>query len=149
VPVARPADERFFEKVLLGEAPTTRPELGSCWLWTASTVYGYGQFKPVSRQRPHRAHRWAYEYLIGPVPVGLELDHLCRVRRCVRPSHLEPVTTRENLLRGETITARNAAVTSCPAGHPYDEKNTYRWPRTGVRHCRACDAARHRDRRAA
>jgi hypothetical protein len=119
--------ERFWAKVDKTE---------SCWVWTASKdTKGYG--KLTLRQRTYRAHRVAYEYLVGPISDGLQLDHLCRNRRCVRPDHLEPVTSRENLLRGDTVNARLAAKTHCDSGHPFDEVNTYRAP-DGTRHCRKC-----------
>ena len=79
--------------------------------------------------------------LRGPIPDGLQLDHLCRNRKCVRPDHLDAVTGRENVLRGATVAAYHASLTHCPAGHPFDEKNTYvysKQPRT--RRCRACNA---------
>ncbi|MEV4271931.1 HNH endonuclease signature motif containing protein [Micromonospora aurantiaca (nom. illeg.)] len=85
------------------------------------------------------AHRIAYEMKRGPVPDGLELDHLCRNRRCVRPAHLEPVTRRTNLLRGETIPARLAERTHCRHGHEFTPENTYQW--RGSRFCRTCRAA--------
>jgi hypothetical protein len=81
----------------------------------------------------------------------LTIDHLCRVRHCVNPDHLEAVTCRENLLRGETLQAANVAKTECPQGHPYDEENTYVYP-NGRRDCRTCNAAacaRYRARKAA
>jgi hypothetical protein len=84
-------------------------------------------------------HRVAYEAYIGPIPDGKQLDHLCRQRACCNPAHLEPVTCRENLLRGDTVTAAEAAATHCKRGHPFDEDNTYvRADRPGVRGCRAC-----------
>ncbi len=80
----------FFAKVEFTDA---------CWLWTASTDwYGYGWFWVGA---PRRAHRVCYEWLVGPIPAGLELDHLCRVPACVRPEHLEPVTHAENVRRGD------------------------------------------------
>lgn len=71
---------------------------GDCWLWTGPTVNGYGDFR--AERRHHKAHRWLYEQQVGPIPDRLDLDHLCRVRHCVRPDHLEPVTRAENLRRG-------------------------------------------------
>jgi hypothetical protein len=109
---------------------------GECWLWTASQRgNGYGQFtvngKGVS------AHRFAYELMIGPIPEGLDLDHLCRARACVNPAHLEPVTNAENILRGTCPPAINARKTHCPRGHEYTPENTYVNP-AGGRECRAC-----------
>ncbi len=127
---------RFWSKVdKAGPIPTWAPFLGPCWLWLPpDDGNGYGQFH--RKGSVIRAHRFAYEDMVGPIPDGLELDHLCRVRRCVNPSHLEPVTTEENLLRGMGPAAINARKTHCPQGHPYDEANTYRYK--NKRGCRAC-----------
>ena len=127
----QPAAPRFWAKV-----QKTR----TCWLWTGATISsGYGQFRFKGRQIV--AHRWAYEDAFGPIPKGLDLDHLCRNRNCVRPSHLEPVTRRENVLRGEGLAAQNAVKTHCPQGHPYTGDNLYVQP-GGGRRCRTC----HRER---
>ncbi len=124
--------DRFWSKVA-AEAK------GGCWIWTAGTSRGYGQFFESGRMRP--AHRISYEALVGPIPPDRDLDHLCRTRVCCNPMHLEIVTRRVNLLRGETVTARNAAATHCPKGHPYDNANTgSNGP--GRRRCRACDRIR-------
>src|SRR5439155_25592866 len=112
----------------------------ACWMWTGSTDrHGYGQAR--QRERTFRTHRAVYELLKGPIPAGLTLDHLCRVRRCVNPAHLEPVTNRENILRGV-----GPNRTHCPRGHPYDERNTFRYTYRGStrRNCRACTRARTR-----
>ena len=100
------------------------------------------------------AHRAVYEAIIGAIPDGLQLDHLCRVRACVNPAHLEPVTCRENIRRGLTG-IHQRSKTHCPAGHPYDEANTLRRPDRGgiiVRRCREChrlqENARYHARRA-
>lgn len=119
---------RFWSKVDL-DGP------GGCWLWTAGdNGEGYGRFWTGTGSM--QAHRFAYELLVGPIPEGLQIDHLCRVRRCVNPAHLEPVTQRENILRGTSPQAKNATKTHCPKGHPYNEENT-RWHR-GSRYCRVC-----------
>jgi hypothetical protein len=104
-----------------------------CWEWTASRISGYGQF---ARTLPRLAHRRAYERLVGPVPEGLELDHLCRNRACVNTDHLEPVTGSENAMRGlRPIQLRSKRY--CPHGHPYSGSNLY--IRTdGARECRIC-----------
>lgn len=85
------------------------------------------------------AHRYAYEQIIGPIAEKMQIDHLCRVRHCVNPEHMEQVTGKENTLRGNTITARNKAVTHCPAGHEYDAANTH--ISRGKRNCRLCGNA--------
>lgn len=92
-----------------------------CWLWTgAKSRDGYGRIMlpdaGVRRSRP--AHRVGYETFVGPIPDGLQIDHLCRVRHCVNPAHLEPVTPRENTLRGDGPAARRARQDVCQAGHP-------------------------------
>jgi hypothetical protein len=113
----------------------------SCWLWTGTKgSAGYGQMYLSWARRPVLAHRLAYLLFVGPVDDGLQLDHLCRVRHCVNPDHLEPVTQQENIRRGDGG-IRNRVKTHCPKGHPYDEVNT-RWCRRGngkaFRMCRAC-----------
>lgn len=128
---------------------THHPDFGWCWLWLGDSVKGgYGRVRHGGRNV--LAHRWAYELLVGQIPDGMTLDHLCRNPACVRPSHLEAVTMLENSLRAPTsVTATNTAKTRCPKGHPYDESNTYRMP-SGGRDCRACineRSARYRARR--
>lgn len=109
----------------------------SCWLWTGGVASGYGS--ATFDGRGHRAHRLAYELLVGRIPDGLQLDHLCRVQLCVNPRHLEPVTSRENTRRGRLAEAAKecaAARMTCGAGHPYSELNTYF--ADGKRQCRTC-----------
>lgn len=114
-----------------------------CWLWTGErNNAGYGVVDARNRVdgtgRPLRAHRVVYEMLIGPIPAGLVIDHLCRVPLCVNPAHLEPVTDRINALRGIGIAAVNAAKTHCIHGHEFTPENT-RFRSNGSRNCRACD----------
>lgn len=135
--------ERFIAKVAV--------QPNGCWTWTGS-LDGKGLYSSFwDGERTRVAHIYAYEFFVGPVPEGLQLDHFrCDDTACVNPFHLRPVTCRENLLRGDTITARNLSRTHCPHGHPYDEKNTYIYK--GERRCRACRAdaeARRRSRRLA
>lgn len=123
-----PIEERFWTKV-----DVRGPD--ECWLWTAGRFTGgYGQVE--LGRRPWGAHRIAYELTVGPIPKGLQIDHLCRVILCVNPKHLEAVTPRVNTLRSDGITARHARQTHCWRGHPFDEENTYVY--RGGRTCRAC-----------
>lgn len=124
------------------------PEPNSgCWLWTAATTgHGYGLIHAGGRLQ--YAHRISYEMHNGPIPPGLDIDHLCRVRCCVNPDHLEPVTRKENINRGivaDVHRARHALTTHCPRGHQYDAENTY-FNGTS-RCCRACGRDRARRRR--
>lgn len=128
---ASPVEGRFWRKVTVTTA-------NGCLLWTgALNTNGYGVFRVDSRTLV-LAHRYAYELIVGSIPAGCELDHECRARKCVNPSHLEPVTHRENVLRGESFAARNAQATHCVNGHAFDAKNTIVRVH-GWRGCRACD----------
>jgi hypothetical protein len=110
----------------------TQPE--GCWLWTAQhDRAGYAQFYLTSLRRSVGAHRFAYELLVGPIPDGLVIDHLCRNPGCVNPGHLEPVTNAENIRRG----LAGRLKTHCPKGHPLDGSNVY-LRRNGTRYCRRC-----------
>lgn len=125
-------------------------EPSGCWFWTGSRFSnGYGYFQVQSKPRKAAlAHRWLYERIVGPIPDGMDLDHLCRVRHCVNPAHLEPVSRSENLRRSPGLMGQaQRKKTHCPRGHPYDETNTYL--HLGRRHCRACRDEETRNRRAA
>jgi hypothetical protein len=125
----------------------TIPEPNSgCLLWLGHlSIEGYGRFKHDRKRE--MAHRFAYEQAFGPVPAGLTLDHLCRVRSCVNPKHLEPVTMKENGLRGLGPTALNFRKTHCKRGHLLAGDNLYPYP--NQRHCRPCARLRAKLRRAA
>lgn len=134
-----PRIERFLKYVQVDQKT-------QCWLWTGSlNVHGYGQFHDSDRS-PKNVHafRWAYEYFKGLLPTGHEPDHLCRVRRCVNPDHLEAVPGRVNKLRGISPAAINARKTHCIHGHN-------EWAsagRNGGRRCAACHRENVNRRRA-
>lgn len=114
---------------------------GECLLWTGTKdKNGYGRFSLGWLLGPFRAHRLAYEMLIGPIPLSLVLDHLCRNPSCVNPHHLEPVTNRENIRRGDGWAGLNARKTHCKRGHPLSGENLYETPKG--RHCKSCQRVR-------
>ena len=134
--------ERFWSKVQKTE---------TCWIWTASKdKHGYGQIGMSSRtygtKRPHKAYRVAYELLVGPVPVGLEIDHLCRNPSCVNPDHLEAVSHKENMRRGRSGW-NTRAKTHCPRGHDYSGPDGRVNKTAGSRYCCVCNRNRTRERR--
>jgi hypothetical protein len=124
-------EDRFWSKVVMVE---------NCWEWLGNYYpNGYGQISIGKRKM--MAHRMAYQLRVGPIPDGLTLDHLCRNPKCVNPSHLEPVTMRENTLRGTSPSAECAKKDSCKHGHPLSGDNlVVRKGRSGRpwRACRAC-----------
>lgn len=128
-------DRRFMSKVEKTES--------GCWLWLGAKMNnGYGQL--VVGSVHWAAHRYSYTELIGEIPPGLDLDHLCRNRACTNPAHLEPVTRSENLFRGNTGKHKRPDI--CPAGHPYSGDNLYMHP-SGRRNCRACARIRAQEKR--
>ena len=139
----------FWRKVEKnGPIPEFRPELGPCWIWSASLdSKGYGHLGWLNRDL--RAHRVSYEFIKGKIPEGLELDHLCRVRSCVNPKHLEAVTRRINNLRGDSPAAHQAKQTHCKHGHALtiDNISPTIFARLRKRICLACHAATERERR--
>lgn len=115
--------ERFWESIALWD---------DCWIWTGKlNDDGYGRFFYGGRYHP------AHHFLLPNPPVALHADHLCRNHACVKPSHIEIVTNKENVLRGEGVCAVNAAKTHCPKGHLYDYINS-----RGRRCCRRCIRSR-------
>lgn len=115
----------------------------TCWLWLGRrNSNSYGEIIIEGKRTP--VHRVVYSALVGPIPDGFQLDHLCRVRHCVRPEHLEAVTQHENILRGMGWSAINARKTHCPAGHPYSGANLRLSGRK--RFCRACERAKKQPR---
>ena len=108
-----------------------------CWLWLRyKNPKGYGRVR--IGERMVLAHRFAYEIEVGPIPKGLQIDRLCKIPSCVNPAHMEPVTSRENTLRGDTIPAMHAAKTHCIRGHEFTEQNTYMRKDCRGRKCRIC-----------
>jgi hypothetical protein len=145
--------EKVISRLVVGD--------DQCWMWPGAltgTGYGHAGWSLGHRKMVYGStHRIAYEYLRGPIPEGLDLDHLCHDpqvchpekasdcphRKCCNPDHLEPITRQENLLRGGGMAARRATVAECPQGHPYDAENT-EIDNLGRRNCLACKRARNR-----
>lgn len=135
-----PAEERFWAKV------TKEP---GCWLWTGARTRkgeGYGRFA-LRHYLPERtvwvgAHRFSYELAHGPIPEGMQIDHLCDNPGCVNPAHLRVATARENTLRSNNVCARNARKTHCQHGHEFTPENTIK--RVDGRACRECSRAASR-----
>lgn len=113
------------------------PESG-CWIWQGSVApNGYGKVG-----KGYLVHRVAYEAAVGPIPAGLDIDHLCRVRCCCNPAHLEPVTRRENMLRSPIRPRFGVRKSHCPQGHAYEGANVY-FRKDGGRDCMACRRMRN------
>lgn len=110
-----------------------------CWLWVGA-IGGRGNYAHLRvGSKVRAAHRISYMLFRGPIPAGTELDHICRVTTCINPAHLEPVTHRENMLRGRSnVAARNATRTTCPRGHPYDRESTNKHGLAPFRYCYRC-----------
>ncbi len=120
--------------------------LNDCWLWAGYVdSYGYGYLLPYIDKKlvNLKAHRVMYENLVAQIPEGLQIDHLCRVRHCVNPAHLEPVTPRENVMRGISHVALNPSKTHCPKDHPLSGDNLYITPK-GKRNCKSCRSSSHK-----
>lgn len=141
-------EERLARKINVTE---------TCWLWTGALVTGYGSLRRADGH--HLAHRYVYEALVGPIPEGMDLDHLCHNadasceggwscahRRCVNPAHLEPTTHRQNILRGVGTAARNARKTHCDSGHPLSGANLRIARRRDGRERRVCVACQTRNK---
>ena len=116
---------------------------GGCWEWNGAHGNGTG----YARLGKRYVHRILYERAYGPIPPGRQIDHLCRNRGCVYPPHLEAVTQRTNLLRGDSPPAKAARRTTCAKGHPLTPENVYMRKDKPARMCRTCANARQRGRR--
>ena len=121
--------EKFLKKIIINQ--------NDCWVWIASKTHdGYGQFC-IPNKKIYRAHRFIFEYYYGQICPDLTIDHLCRNRACVNPLHLEQVTIKVNVLRGNTITALNHQKTHCIHGHEFTPENTT-IRKDGRRNCKIC-----------
>jgi hypothetical protein len=129
------ATKSLTERIL---GATKTNETG-CWIWQLK-LHSQGYARMSVNGRGTYVHRLSYQIWIGPIAEGLQIDHLCRVRSCCNPWHLEAVTPRTNSLRGESVAARAAKVKQCPHGHPYEGSNLI-IKKDGSRGCREC----HRD----
>ncbi len=117
----------------------------TCWMWKASIRNGYGIFN-LYKGVYLMAHRLSVAIARGECPVELTVDHLCKVRHCVNPDHLEMVTLIENTMRGNCPMAQNARKTHCEHGHLLEGDNLYVKQRTGARCCRECERGRDKRR---
>lgn len=134
IPVNRKLLTRFFSRVRIDPAVTFKGV--PCWLWTGSTLSGYGRFSV--KGATENAHRIAFGMFVYVLLPRRYADHLCRNRICVNPVHVDDVTNRINILRGEGMGARNARKTHCIHGHEFTPENTYTCPNTTYRECKTC-----------
>lgn len=131
-----PLEERLWRNIDRdGPVSDHRPDLGPCWNWTSGTNRGYGRINTDNGKQ--YTHVVVYDFLVGSIPEGLELDHLCRNPRCCNPTHLEPVTHRVNTLRGNGMAALNARKTHCKRGHALDGSDAVVLS-DGTRVCNRC-----------
>lgn len=113
-----------------------------CWLWQGEISHnGYGRFR-ISKGKRIQAHRWSYLTFIGPIPDGWHVDHVCKVRRCVNPDHLEAVTAWENNARSKSPSAKHLLQTHCIRGHDFSDPAILYITPDGRRQCRPCGAMR-------
>ncbi len=132
----KPVIERINAQVSIDEH--------GCWIYAAGRATSSGYHQVWVGQRQRYAHRVTYEALVGAIPEGMVIDHLCRNRACVNPSHMEPVTQQENTLRGNGPAAINSRKTHCPQGHALTAENIYGAPMR--RQCKTCTRARYTER---
>jgi hypothetical protein len=137
-----PATQQRGGPVLERIMARTSINADGCWTLAGRSYNGYRHVKIDGKSAI--AHRAVYTLIVGPIPDGLQLDHLCRNRACVNPAHLEPVTARQNTLRSAAPSAVNAAKTECIKGHPFDDANTILRRGGQARACRECCLAAKR-----
>ena len=139
-------DPLHTERPTLGVPPVDRlthfiDAEGDCWIWTGTiSPNGYGSIRVDGTNTT--AHRAVWEVLVGSVPEGFHVDHLCRNPPCVNPDHLEPVTPGENHRRGARHKGVYQPPDACPQGHPYEDENLY--VHRGIRYCKTCRRERQR-----
>jgi hypothetical protein len=132
----KPLDQRFDEKVVR--------DPDGCWIWTGAMMgQGYGHFWVPNRKEMVGAHVYAYERVNGAIPLGYQIDHVCRNRKCVRPDHLEVVTPRENTIRGQAPNTLRHLENRCKRGH---DLRLARVRPNGTRECQQCNTIRTRER---
>ena len=139
MPKYTPIEFRFWTKVdKNGPVPECLPELGSCWLWMAAQANGYGTIRKSITRTMLQAHRVSYELVVGPIPDGYEIDHLCRNPLCVNPAHLDAVTPKVNTNRNMSPVSIAKRSGVCLKGHAMISGNVLVDRKTGYRRCRIC-----------
>lgn len=135
---------RFRAKIDFWGPQTTRVPT-RCWLFTGANSGGDDPYGVTwDGQRRVKAHRFTYQHMFGEIPTGLVIDHLCKTHRCIRPTHLEAVTSRENILRGDAPGPSAIRTNQCKRGHEFTAANTIQRS-DGYRECRTCSNEKHRE----
>ena len=136
IPVNRKILQQIFSKIKISTELFYNNS--PCWEWTAyRDKDGYGKLRDGKNQRP--AHRLIFSYFVEQIPSHLHCDHLCQVKHCVNPCHMEPVTPKINIYRSANAASLNVQKTHCLRGHPFNETNTRLSPDKRHRICRKCE----------